>query len=58
MEKKEFIIRDWAGNHLFKDKVFSSFEDGWAFIYENVQEEYENDGTYDEYFVVEVVTFK
>ena len=31
-----FIVEDWAGNHLFKNKVFDSFEDGWEFIYSNV----------------------
>lgn len=52
MKKEKFIIKDWADNHLFKDKVFDSFEDAWEFIYENVQEETEDDGTYDDYFVV------
>jgi hypothetical protein len=50
----KWIIQDWAGNHLFTDKVFDSFEDGWDFIYENVKEETEDDGTYDDYFVVEL----
>lgn len=58
MEK--FIIQDWAGNHLFTSKVFSSFEDGWNFIYENVDNsEFErtqndNDDNYQEYEVVNV----
>lgn len=48
----KYIIKDWAGNHLFRDEVFKTFEDGWAFIYDNVEEETEDDGTYDDYFVV------
>ena len=57
---KTFIIEDWAGNHLFKDKTFKSFEDGWEFIYENVDNsEYEktlndNDDNYQEYFVINI----
>jgi hypothetical protein len=50
----QWIIQDWAGNHLFTDKVFDSFEDGWDFIYENIKEETEDDGTYDDYYVVEL----
>jgi hypothetical protein len=59
MEKKKFIIQDWAGNHLFKDKKFDSFEDGWEFIYENVdnsvyeQTNKEDDNAYQDYFVIE-----
>lgn len=51
---KTYIIEDWAGNHLFKDTVFNSHGEGWDFIYENVKEDYEDDGTYDDYFVVEI----
>lgn len=35
----KYIIEDWAGNHLFKDKVFDSFEDGWDFIMEQFPDE-------------------
>ena len=31
--KKKYIIVDWANNHCFTNQVFSSFEDGWAFLY-------------------------
>lgn len=48
----EFIIVDWADNHLFKDKIFNSFEDGWDFIRENISEETEDDSTYDDYYVI------
>lgn len=53
-----FIIEDWAGNHLFKNKVFKSFEDGWEFIYSNVDNSLydktgkDNDNAFQEYFVV------
>lgn len=50
---KTYIIKDWAGNHLFPEETFDSFEEGWDFIHENVIEEYEDDGTFDDYYVVE-----
>ena len=37
MEK--WIIQDWISNHLFRDRVFSSFEDGWAFLDETFSDE-------------------
>lgn len=49
---KNYIIEDWAGNRLFKDKSFDSFEEGWEFIYENIKEDSPEDGTYDDYYVV------
>lgn len=56
-----FIIQDWAGNHLFKDKTFETFDDAWEFISENVDNsEFEasgndNDDNFQEYFVVEKI---
>ena len=50
----KYIIQDWMGNHLFKRHTFTSFEEGWDFIYENIKEEYEDDGTYDDYYVIEI----
>ena len=53
-----FIITDWDGNHLFKDKEFETFEEGWEYIYENVdnskydETENEDDNEYQEYYVV------
>ena len=32
--KKEFIIKDWAGNELFDGETFETFEDAWAFLME------------------------
>lgn len=54
----KFIITDWAGNLLFKDKDFETFEEAWDFIYENVdnskydETENEDDNEYQEYYVV------
>lgn len=48
MKTQKYIIQDWAGNHLFKDKTFNSFDDGFAFL----QETFEDDNDIQEYFVV------
>lgn len=52
----KFIIQDWAGNHLFKDKVFESFDDGWYFL--DVHFDYLGDREKDielgEYYVIEI----
>ncbi len=48
-----FVIEDWAGNVMFHGKEFKTFEDGWDYIYENIKEEFEGDGTYDDVFVIE-----
>lgn len=50
---KTFIIEDWAGNRIFPNKTFKTFLDGWDFIYTHIQEETEDDGTYDDYYVIE-----
>lgn len=54
---KPYIIVDWMNNHLFQDEEFETFEEGWEFIYENVQEEYEEDGRYEDYYVIEKETY-
>ena len=60
---KTFIIIDWAGNHLFTDETFESFEDGWNFIYENVdnskfeETQNDNDDNYQEYCVIDKNNF-
>ncbi len=57
--KKYYIIIDWAGNRLFKDKVFNSFDEGWEFIYANVdnskyeETQNEDDNEHQEYYVIE-----
>jgi len=48
----KWIIEDWAGNRMFSNEEFETYEEGWEFIYENIQEEYEGDGTYDDVYVV------
>ena len=45
------VIEDWTGKRLFPEEEFDSYEAGWAFVDENIQEEYENDGTYDDIYV-------
>jgi hypothetical protein len=43
-----YIIKDWAGNHCFKDKEFLSFEDAWEFLFSKF-----DDSELEEYEVVE-----
>ena len=43
-----FRIYDWAGNLCFTNESFDTFEDGWEFIYENVNDE----SYYDEFYVL------
>lgn len=58
MKKQVFTIEDWAGNRMFPDKTFASFEEGWEFVQENVDNsEYErtgneNDNAHQDIFVV------
>jgi hypothetical protein len=49
-----FIIVDWAGNHLFQDKTFETFENGWDHLYQYFDENsMECDEWAQEYFVIE-----
>ncbi len=34
-----WIIEDWAGNRMFPDVEFASFDDGWSFVTRNAPEE-------------------
>jgi hypothetical protein len=58
--EKTFIIEDWMSNRLFPTKTFTSFEDGWAYIYKNVDNstfdmsQNDDDDEYQEYFVIEI----
>ena len=45
----KWIIMGWAYNRMFATREFASFEDGWEFIYENIEDE---DNAYDDIFVV------
>ncbi len=59
MAKQTFIIKDWAGNRMFHNKSFASFDKGWEFVQKNVDNsEYErtgneNDNVHQDIFVVE-----
>jgi hypothetical protein len=46
---KRFVIEDWAGNHLFREKTFDSYLDGWDFIYLQFPDEED----LSDYYVVE-----
>ena len=46
---EKWIIMDWAYNWLFPRQEFESFEDGWDWIYENIEDE---DNAYADLFVV------
>lgn len=50
VEPPKFIIQDWMGNRMFPKKSFDSFEEGWEFIYENVEDE----ESYEDIFVEKV----
>jgi hypothetical protein len=55
---KKYIIEDWAGNHLFKNKTFNSFDEGRQFIWNNVDNsvfdrtQNDDDDEHQDYFVV------
>jgi hypothetical protein len=54
----KYIIQDWTGARKFSGHTFASFEDGWAHIYEHVDNSLfelsgdDNDNEYQEFFVV------
>lgn len=54
MNSNQYIIKDWADNHLFKDKVFSDYESGWEFLYQQfpVIEGDDREDELDELYVV------
>ena len=44
-----WIIEDWAGNRMFPDMSFNSFDDAWDYIYENVDNsKYDESGNEDD----------
>jgi hypothetical protein len=53
-----YIIEDWAGNHIFREDTFDSYEEAWEYIYENVDNSLynktgdDNDSVYQEYYVL------
>ena len=46
---KSYHIIDWAGNIMFNNKQFKSFEDGWEYIYTNVDNSLYNKTNNDNY---------
>jgi len=56
----KFMIQDWAGNRMFPENTFDTFEDGWEFIDENVDNSEfdksgdENDNALQDIYVVEM----
>ncbi len=46
--KKSYVIKDQAGN-ILDTPEFETFNDGWAYIYENMTD---NENEYDDYFVL------
>jgi hypothetical protein len=52
-----YIIQDWAGNRVWPDQTFDSFESGWDWIYASDPEPDPasvlwKDGWYDDYYVL------
>ncbi len=45
----KYIIHDWASNIMFNGIEFNSFEDGWEYVFENIEDEEE----YQDIYVVE-----
>ena len=43
-----YIIQDWASNHLFQDKKFETYQDGWDFL----MEQFPDDNDLQEYYVI------
>jgi len=55
-----WIIESWTGRRLFPDRKFDTFEEGWDFIYQNVdnsvynESQNDNDNVYQDLYVEEV----
>lgn len=47
----KYIIVDWAGNRMFPNEEFDSFEDWWAYIDEHIPLKDENDRSHEDVFV-------
>lgn len=49
----KWIIKDWMDNVCFNGRTFSSFDEGWAYIYENdpQPESHTEDNWFDDYYV-------
>jgi hypothetical protein len=51
-EPVKYVIIDWMSNRLFPNEDFDSFEEGWVFLYSNVEQEDPSDNTFDDYYIV------
>ena len=45
-----YKIIDWAGNHLFRNHTFKTYQDGWDFIYIK----FPNEEDLGDYYVVKI----
>lgn len=51
VQPHRYVIKDWAGNTLFNGERFDTFDDAWAYIYDNVDDE-GDESTFDDYTVI------
>lgn len=47
-----FIIEDWAGNRLYQNRRFESFEAAWDYVYLHFEPENEDEAKYDDIYVL------
>ena len=48
-KKNQYKVEDWAGNTMFDKETFETYADGWAYIYEHIEDK---DNAYDDLIVV------
>ncbi len=46
--KSRWMIEDWAGNRVYPDRTFDTYEDAWEFI----REQHPNEDDWQEFEVV------
>lgn len=51
ISKLGWCVKDWAGNRLFPDRTFPSFEEGWEFI----RSQFENEEDWQDLYVLRTV---
>ncbi len=47
---EQWVITDWAGNHLYQDKAWNDFDDAEEFLSMKLGDDYETDRG--EYYIV------
>jgi hypothetical protein len=52
MSAPKYAIFDWAGNHLFQEYEFETFEDAWEHLYTTFPEMGED--AFEEYYVEQI----